>query len=203
MNTVGGNDNSANTLLSLLKDDKIQIDAATSAEIERIMKKRIKESFVKQHHHRAINYLEARGRWKTKVGNPRKDVERKDYDDLIDYLFEYYNKDHTFVYCEMTVQAAFELFLERKADRGRDQSTVERNRYLYNKFTDPIFRSKAVTDIDQDMFVKMLNRQLKQYEKSKGTKVKIREIKDYVKLGGSGYRISRKSFDEWLDKQSC
>ena len=24
----------------------------------------------------------------------------------------------------------------------------------------------------------------------------------YVKLGGSGYRISRKSFDEWLDKQS-
>ena len=25
----------------------------------------------------------------------------------------------------------------------------------------------------------------------------------YVKLGGSGYRISRKSFDEWLDKQSC
>ena len=25
----------------------------------------------------------------------------------------------------------------------------------------------------------------------------------YIKLGGSGYRISRKSFDEWLDKQSC
>ena len=25
----------------------------------------------------------------------------------------------------------------------------------------------------------------------------------YFKLGGSGYRISRKSFDEWLDKQSC
>ena len=24
----------------------------------------------------------------------------------------------------------------------------------------------------------------------------------YIKLGGSGYRISRKSFDEWLDKQS-
>ena len=24
-----------------------------------------------------------------------------------------------------------------------------------------------------------------------------------VKLGGRGYRISRKSFDEWLDKQSC
>ena len=24
----------------------------------------------------------------------------------------------------------------------------------------------------------------------------------YFKLGGSGYRISRKSFDEWLDKQS-
>lgn len=25
----------------------------------------------------------------------------------------------------------------------------------------------------------------------------------YFKLGGSGYRISRRSFDEWLDKQSC
>ena len=24
----------------------------------------------------------------------------------------------------------------------------------------------------------------------------------YIKLGGSGYRISRKSFYEWLDKQS-
>ena len=24
----------------------------------------------------------------------------------------------------------------------------------------------------------------------------------YIKLGGSGYRISRKSFDEWLDKQN-
>ena len=24
----------------------------------------------------------------------------------------------------------------------------------------------------------------------------------YFKLGGSGYRISRKSFDEWLDKQT-
>ena len=24
----------------------------------------------------------------------------------------------------------------------------------------------------------------------------------YIKLGGSGYRISRKSFDEWLDKQT-
>ena len=25
----------------------------------------------------------------------------------------------------------------------------------------------------------------------------------YIKLGGSGYRISRRSFDEWLDRQSC
>ena len=25
----------------------------------------------------------------------------------------------------------------------------------------------------------------------------------YFKLGGSGYRISRKSFDEWLEKQGC
>lgn len=25
----------------------------------------------------------------------------------------------------------------------------------------------------------------------------------YIKLGGSGYRISRKSFDEWLDKQAA
>ena len=25
----------------------------------------------------------------------------------------------------------------------------------------------------------------------------------YFKLGGSGYRISRRSFDKWLDKQGC
>ena len=25
----------------------------------------------------------------------------------------------------------------------------------------------------------------------------------YIKLGRAGYRISKKSFDEWLDKQSC
>ena len=25
----------------------------------------------------------------------------------------------------------------------------------------------------------------------------------YIRLGGSGYRISKKSFDEWLDKQNC
>ena len=25
----------------------------------------------------------------------------------------------------------------------------------------------------------------------------------YIKLGRAGYRISRKSFDEWLDKQGC
>ena len=25
----------------------------------------------------------------------------------------------------------------------------------------------------------------------------------YIKIGRAGYRISRKSFDEWLDTQSC
>ena len=169
-------------LLEALKNDNIEFDAATSAEIERIMRNKQKERFVLQRHKRAITHLEKRGRWKTRVGNPRRDVERTTYEALIDYLYDYYRSDTDTLPGDYTLNRALTLYCDLKQDRGRDQATIERNRYLYYKFTEPGYQKIRCREVDQDQFVKMLNRAIIANEKKRGKKVKIREVKDYLQL---------------------
>ncbi len=169
-------------LLEALKNDNIEFDAATSAMIERIMRNKQKEKYVKQRHKRAISYMENRKRWRTRVGNPRREVERTTYEALIDYLYEYYRTDSDMLPGDYTLNAAHRLYSDLKADRGRGQATIERNRYLYLKFTEAGYRTKRCREVNQDQFVQMLNRTIVANEKKRGKKVKIREVKDYLQL---------------------
>lgn len=170
--------NIGNLLTELRKGNIIGMDAADSAEIEQIMQKS-KELYVKQHHKRAITYIEKRGRWKTRIGNPRKDIERTSRDALIDLLYKYYNDLEGE---SADLSTAFEWYIERKSLRGRLQSTLDRNRAVFLKYTPATLLKGPAADLNVDEIRDALNKKLDEMAECLKRKPKLPEFRCYLQI---------------------
>lgn len=177
--------NKINSLSALLNDMiKEQTDPEQIALIEKMIKT-IKEQFVQKYHGRAITFIESRGRYQTRIGNPRKTVERKTYEEMIDYLYSYYQHD---AIGEATMDEAVDVYLDNLSFMGRTKETVYRRKASYKRMSTPEFRQKKVVEITtrdiQENILRILTN-------DKEPTISIRAIKEYL-------QILNKIFDTYM-----
>lgn len=125
---------------TITNDDIIDTLGATA--YEELMSTK-KENFVKEKHTPKISQLK-NGNWRTYVGSPRRQVARKNYKDLIDYLYDYYTGNQI-IY---TFQKVFELSCEyRKNEIGLSPNTIDRDIQVYKRFIPDSFSKTPIANI--------------------------------------------------------
>jgi len=165
------------TSLSILLNDIIneQTDTEQVALLKDMLIKTKKE-FVLKYHHSAITFLEGRGRYQTRVGNPRKTVERKNYNDIIEFLYNYYQRDAVE---EATLDEAIDKYLENLILAGRTNETAYRKRACYKRLSTPKIRKKKVVDITRLDIQQNIMDVLTEDETPT---IPVRAVKDYLQI---------------------
>ena len=134
----------------------------------------IKEPYVLSKHNRAISQMKkAKGskkdKWKTYIycDGKRKEIVRKKYEEIIDYLYDYYSNIE-----KKTLSDCFDLFTEYKSEcQNRSINTIrEYKRYFL--WISEALRNKAVTDITEEDISKWLISDLLKNKKPRLTALK-------------------------------
>ena len=108
------------------------------------MQNMIKLRYVEENHDREIFYLSSKDTWRTYVGNPRKEVRRKKWDDMIDYLYRYYKGIKT-----TTFREVFDLSQTYRKDcLNRSINTINKDHQVYDRFITDEFGKKDIATID-------------------------------------------------------
>lgn len=91
------------------------------------------------------------GKWKTYVGNPRKEVLRSTESELFDYLFNYYQAQQ---HKDMTYKEVFEEFMEYKVNQlNRSKTSIVKYRNVFNRFVYPnIANAKIATITNEKLY---------------------------------------------------
>ena len=147
-------------------NDIIYLDGEETSKIERM----IKSKYVEAHHSRDISFLENKNYWRTYIGTPRKEVTRRNKDDLIDYLYKYYKAQ------ENAASSLQEVFNRSQKYRlnilNRSENTVERDRQVFERFYDETFRKKPISSFNDECIASYINK------RSKELNPKERALKD-------------------------
>lgn len=140
------------------------------------MIKKTKQEFVLKYHKNTITFLENRGRYQTRVGNPRKTVERKSYEDMVNFLYDYYQRD---AIEEATLDEAVDKYLENLILAGRTNETAYRKKACYKRMSTPELRKKRVIDITRIDIQKNIMTIL---TKDEEPQIPVRAVKDYLQI---------------------
>lgn len=136
-------------------NDIIYLDDGEVSKVEKM----IKEKYVETHHAREISFLENKNYWRTYVDNPRKEVTRRNRNDLIDYLYTYYKKQES---ASLTIAEVFEHLQEyRRNNQNRSENTLERDRQAFERFFEPEFRNRECIRITDDDISSYINKRSK------------------------------------------
>ena len=149
------------------------IDTGDAEAIE-IMNK-MKEAYVMANHKNSIT-LTTKGRYKTYIGTGknRKAIERKEKDELIDYLYHYYSENSLSHY---TFRQVFEYIQhELEYEKNRSKNTITRNWQDYNRFISEEFGNRKVKDISKSDILAYIQNTVKQM------KPKPRALDSFVSL---------------------
>ncbi len=99
--------------------------------------------------------------WRTYVGSPRKEVTRRNRDDLIDYLYHYYKGQEI---SSSTIQEVFERSQQYRLNTlNRSENTIERDRQVFERFYDKDFRSReiaSIKDTEIPIYINMRSKEL-------------------------------------------
>ncbi len=163
-------------------NDIIYLDDGEVSKVEKM----IKEKYVETHHTREISFLENKNYWRTYVGNPRKEVTRRNKNDLIDYLYTYYKKQDS---ASLTIAEVFEHSQEyRRNNLNRSENTLERDRQVFERFFELEFRIRECIRITDDDISAYINK------RSQELCIKDRALKE-------SYFILRRIFDYAMKKE--
>ena len=158
--------NEISSFMPALGNDIIYLDGEETSKIERM----IKEKYVEAHHSRDISFLENKNYWRTYTGTPRKEVTRRNREDLIDYLYKYYKAR------ENETSSLQEVFNRSQGYRlnilNRSENTVERDRQVFERFYDKNFRMKPIGWFNDEYISRYINK------RSKELNPKERALKD-------------------------
>ncbi len=115
-----------------------------------------KRKFVKEHHTRSIVQISSgkkTGRWKTYLGNPRKEVLRNTEKELIEYLYNYYMERD----CpEPTYADIFEDLMDYKLNMlNRELKTIKTDRGIFNRFESKFAKHK-ISEITEEMLLEWI-----------------------------------------------
>ena len=144
-----------------LEHDIIEQEAAASPTID-IMATTQMITYVLQHHKSAIFPVKGKGKgWKTYVGTgkDRKQVERKEKQDLYQYLYDYYH------HADISVQQVFDKYIEYRINiKDRSPKTIEADTCNFTRFADEKFRKKSFVKLREDDWRKLIVNVLKSRE---------------------------------------
>lgn len=127
-----------------------------NAEILNTMLATAKKEYVQKHHTYAITHIEKgskAGKWKTYVGNPRKEIVRNTEKALYDTLYNYYNEHEKNHY---TFRDAAEAWLTHKREnQNRSSKTIIDYRNVLKRFLPESFWTKKLKEISEDDIEKL------------------------------------------------
>lgn len=160
--------NEISSFLPDIRNDIIYLDGEEISKLDSM----VKERYVSAHHTREISFLEHKNYWRTYVGSPRKEVTRRERDDLINFLYNYYKGQEL---SSSTIQDVFERSQEYRLNTlNRSENTIERDRQAFERFYDQDFRSREIVTVTDSEIPVYINK------RSKELCLKERALKDSV-----------------------
>ena len=160
--------NGLSSFLSDIGNDILYLDGGEVSEVMHMVKNR----FVEAHHTREISFLKNKNVWRTYIGSPRKEVTRRNKDDLIDYLYKYYKSQDI---SSSTIQDVFDRSQDYRLNiQNRSENTIERDRQVFERFYESDFRSKGLVGLTDTEIAAYIN------SRSKKLHLKERALKDSV-----------------------
>ena len=132
----------------LLKDSPDSIDILSD-----MLKNAKKQKFVEDHHTKAITQIASgskAGKWKTYVGEPRKEVVRQTRQELLDFLYDYYV---TLDKMSPSYAQVFEELMDYKLNMlNRELKTVKTDRGIFKRFQNDVTQ-KPISEITEEMLI--------------------------------------------------
>lgn len=141
---------------SLTLHDIMELDNEVIKDIKAMTKKK----YVEKYHQRKISFIQSRNIWRTYVGEPRKEVTRKEEKDLIEFLFNYYKEKEDIDY---TFKGIFNKMQEyRKNVENIDINTITRDDYFYRKFFTDEFGEITIEKINGELLNSFIGNRVKE-----------------------------------------
>jgi len=138
-------------LIEMIDKGILSIEDLTATGDPILVVKKKMEEYVLCHHTRQIQTLHGgrkEGWFKTYVGTPRKPIESKSYDGLIEKLYEYYTVVDL---SKSTLEDGYDWMIEHKIKVDNiTASTVSRNRERFDQFTTAQLKATMLTDITEE-----------------------------------------------------
>lgn len=145
---------------SLTLRDIMELDNEVIKDIEAMTKKK----YVEKHHQRKISFIQSRNIWRTYIGEPRKEVTRKEEYELICFLYDYYKEQET---AELPDTSFHKIFEEMQSFRENieklDSNTIKRDNFFYKKFITDEFGGKEISSITTDDLNYFIGNQAQEY----------------------------------------
>ena len=174
----------------MLADGIINMDDLKSSDVITAMNK-AKERFVLSNHQRAITKIskgKKEGKYKTYIGETRKAVEKSSYEDMIDFLYVYYmelQKVHA------TFEEALQWLIDYKlVNKGRAQSTINRNKATFLRFTTEELLNKEVAEISEDELYKSIRDRIASVASVSHRKPAISDVRAYLQVVNGIFNIA-------------
>lgn len=170
-----------NELLEMLKSGIIEIDETEARAIVANMK----EKYVQEHHKGAIYFVEAKNLWRTyiNVDGKRKEKNKKERKDLIDYLYQFYKEQETAQ--TSTLKEVFERNEDYRLNvKNLSTDTIERDWVVWRRFFTTDFYNRNIADITDDEISEYFNRRTKELY------LKERAVKDTYQLLGRIFKYA-------------
>ncbi len=132
----------------LLKDTSDNIDI-----LSMMLKNAKKQKFVEERHTKAITQIACgskAGKWKTYVGEPRREVVRPTKKELLEFLYDYYVEQDNL---DPTYAEVFEELMDYKLNMlNRELKTIKTDRGVYRRFNSPITQLR-ISEITEEMVI--------------------------------------------------
>lgn len=137
----------------IMDDVVLEWQGAKSADYGELMNKQNQYAYVLEHHKWAITQLkgEKEGLWKTyyEANGQRHGITRKSRDELIDWLYNYYQQGEG---ANKTFKAVYDEMIDYKLDvELRSPKTMTDYRCRYNEFMRPLERRKIHSITENDL----------------------------------------------------
>lgn len=136
-----------------------------------------KKDYVTQQHPYTISQLSKgskKGKWKTYIGSPRKEVLRRTEDEMLQYLYDYYRANDK---ASTSFQAVFdERLLYLKEQLNRSQKTIKTYQCDYKRWIPTSFGGTPISDITDSMVLSLFASQCRKVHPRPEALKKFRQL---------------------------
>lgn len=144
-----------------------------------------KQLYVRDFHKPAITHIQSgkkAGKWKTYVGNPRKEVVRSTEQEIYDYLFDYYQEQNHY---DPTYKDVFNEFVDYKVNQlNRSDRTESAYRVIFNRFTSEKIAGCKIAEITEDMVLEWVSSVAKNFHpKQEAFRKLIQQVNNVFDFG--------------------